>query len=184
MKFEFNQDKAAEIAALYNLPKSVVTVWKTRNSIPSKYFDTDGVIRKDVDTSENISDADKYRLLQVLETNHLHLSKFASLTLSEIQDLKRGKATISVNKYKSVKVELVQLKNKFDAVIAAKTITAKCRELKKLFEHPLLKPFTFAEGREAKYAIEVILKGDESSNIELIEQIIINCSLFKQSIIL
>lgn len=184
MKFEFNQEKAAEIAALYNLEKRVLRVWKTRNEIPKKYFDDKGNIKQDVDTSENISEADKYRLIQILESEHLNLSEFTSLSISKIADLKRGKASITKNEFKSIKIELVNLKNKFEPVTTAKTFSQKCKELKGLFQNPLIKPYSFAETKELKYTVEKLLDKTYDPELDLVEQLIVNLAIFKQSLIL
>lgn len=182
---KFDDNKAAEIAALYNIPNGTVNVWKTRGGIPKKYFDENGKVKRDVDTSEKISDADKYRLMQILEMNeHLNLSELISTSIQKIADVKRGKTNFTKKEFLEIKKELINLKNKFEPVFAAKSVTAKKSALRELFKNPLLKPYTFAEGREHQYCIDVIMNKDYDPDLQFLEATIVNLSLFKQSIIL
>lgn len=182
---KFDNNKAAEIAALYNVPPATIRVWESRGTIPKKYLDSEGNVKKDVDTSEKISDADKYRLLQILDFNeHLNLSELKSTTVQKISDVKRNKTNFTKKEFLEIKKELINLKNKFEPVFAAKSLESKKRALRELFKNPLLKPYTFGEGREHFHAIDVIMNKDYDPNIEYLEATIVNISLFKQSIIL
>jgi hypothetical protein len=170
------------VAIVHGIKAATLKTWKMRGNIPDKYFDTEGNIVPVF--GEKITDADKYRLLEVFKLDNLNFSEIKSISLQRFTDLERGKGIVYKSDYLEFKKECVDLKNKYNPVSKAISFDAKIKALHNFFKDPRIKPFTFAEGREHIYCIDIIKSGKGSPDVALLEQTIINISLFFQSIIL
>ena len=180
MKFDISL--AEQVAKVHEISAGTLRTWEHRIAIPKKYFDTDGSIFPAF--SEQITDADKYRLLQVYNLPYLNFAEIKSISLQKLADFARNKGIVRKDEYIQLKKELVNLKNKFTPVLSAKSYAQKVNLLRSFFLDPRLKPFTFAEGSEHKYAIEQLTTRKTDPEPEFVEQTIINVTLFFQSIIL
>lgn len=180
----YKKETADKIAAIHGVPATTLKTWEHRDKIPSKYFDTEGGIVQPF--GARITDADKYRLLEVFKLPNLNFSEIKSISMQKLSDLERGKGLVYQSDYKAFKKELTDLKNKSIPVQTAKSYDAKVKALRIFLQDPRLKPFTFAESkdREHLYCIEQLTTKKKDPDLMLVEQTIINITLFIQSIIL
>lgn len=179
---KYTKELAEQIAKIHDVPKNTLVTWERRGNIPKKYFNTEGGIVQPF--GEKITDADKYRLIQVYNLPYINFAEIKAIPLQRLADLERGKGVVYKKEYLQLKAELVNLKNAFDRVKTAKSYAVKVNELRQFFKDPRLKPFTFSEGNEHKYAIEQLTTRSTNPETEYVEQTIINITLFFQSIIL
>jgi hypothetical protein len=179
---KYTKELAEQVAKIHETPTPTLKTWEFRGAIPKKYFDTAGGIVQPF--GAKITDADKYRLLEVFKLPNLNFSEVKSISVQKLSDLERGKGVVYQSDYKAFKKELTDLKNKSIPVQTAKSYETKVKALRVFLKDPRLKPFTFAEGREHLYCIEQLTTKKTDPDVLLVEQTIINVSLFLQSVIL
>lgn len=177
---KYNQATAEKIAEIHNIPTATLKTWQFRNSIPKKYFDTEGgIIEKSI---ELISDDDKFRILKIYrECEILNFAQITSVKPMRFADLERGKGTLTKLEYIAFKKELIDLKNSCQKLFTSITYDGKLRELRKVLKDPRLKPYLL---HTEKYVIECVVLRDSDIEINHLEQIIINLGIMFQGFIL
>ena len=177
---KYNQEIAEKISQIHNIPTATLKTWQFRDSIPKKYFDTEGVVIEKV--IENISNDDKFRILKIYrECEILNFAQITSVKPMRFADLERGKGTLTKQEYIDFKKELVDLKNSCQKLFTSKTYDMKLRELRKVLKDPRLKPYLL---HTEKYVIECVVLRDSDIEVDDLEQIIINLGIMFQSFIL
>ena len=177
---KYNQEIAEKIAQIHNFPTATLKTWQFRDSIPKKYFDTEGGILEVI--SENITQDDKFRILKIYRNcDTINFQQIQSVKQNRLADLERGKGSLTKAEYISFKKELIDLKNSCQKLFTSKTYDMKLRELRKVLKDPRLKPYLL---HTEKYVIECVVLRDTDIDVDDLEQIIINLGIMFQSFIL
>lgn len=103
---EFDENKAIAIVEKYKLSETTLKVWKSRGSIPDKYFDENYITPSLIDKAGAIN---QDRIISVLNTEIINLNTLAELSnvsIHKINDVKRGKSSFTERELISVKAEI------------------------------------------------------------------------------
>ena len=131
---EFNEEKAREIVAKYDLSEKTILVWKSRNRIPDKYAD------ENYNPAPEASKADWIILSRIKELkeagciNFAVLSELAGVDTQHLYDAVRGKGRIGKEELGKVVMELKKLK-----VFISNNLHNSPGKLKRLMDNKLLK---------------------------------------------
>ncbi|MDL2262857.1 hypothetical protein LJC11_05085 [Bacteroidales bacterium OttesenSCG-928-I21] len=105
----FDEKRAKEIVAKYNLNTSIVKVWKTRGKIPAKYFTNNPLPVPIESEAEFQLQRDIIRILQNGKINKISLSRLAEVKISKINDVLSSKSNFN-------NVELLSLKKSINKI--------------------------------------------------------------------
>jgi hypothetical protein len=125
---EFTEETAKQVAEKFGLDDKTIRVWKTRNSIPDRYFKEDYQHREKMDKSGKIEQLKVNRLIEVLSNPKLQtiaICKIAGITqkwlmneLTRSVDKRDGKVVyLSDTEYLSISNEIKKLRLEIKSIL-------------------------------------------------------------------
>jgi hypothetical protein len=113
MKIEFDETKAAEIVAQFNLNPSVIVKWRFRKEIPAKYFESQDISEKIPRNNPVLS-----KIISILDISCLNESNFRTFAKRPqfVSDLKK-EGSMTENEKVLFLTEVSELRNLLSLVI-------------------------------------------------------------------
>lgn len=172
----YNEPTARLIIERFGLSAETLRVWKSRGSIPAKYFTDGGEVKTDLQDEP----ADKHQIAkmrEIIRYGKLNLVAFTSITSVRFADIQRGKAALRKAEYQAFKEEVIQIHNKLRKCSEAKTYDNQLRAAIEVCKETRIHWYLcFTKG-----TIDTIKKGF-NPEIDDLAQFQIDCVLLRQEL--
>ena len=178
---EYNEELALRLIEIHGLNANAFKVWRTRGSIPKKYFNEDGVVIENK-LPDSIDLKESLHLRNFLTMESINSSNLNSISLGRSQDFLRGKGVINKKEYNDLKREMADLKNRHSIISTATYTTSKQKALLDFFKDKRVKPYVICKGK--KNQVSSMIRGLKTDDKYDLDDMILEVKLFFQSIVL
>jgi hypothetical protein len=140
---EFNEKTALEIIERYSLSPNTLKVWKTRNSIPDKYADTNYKARKILESHMNTAHEILGNVMRLSSLNAKAVCGTAGVSYFKFCDM--DKVALSEDDYKALRRVLKEIKLQAAKCNNSTIETRKLLKRSEIFLRPILSDYTNTE---------------------------------------
>lgn len=148
---KFDEKKAIEVIKRYNLNENTLGVWKTRSSIPDRYFKDDFVKREAI--TERADRIISERVKKILKMKELNVTVFRELLKCPLTDIANNKSTFSPNELfrtvkeiKRLRIDVLKTFEHYSPLLVKKLIV----------EDKRVKPFVICKNFLSKRELQTI----------------------------